>query len=916
VAFFRSALGKEAISPTQTLILPDSAAWHALTDLEVCARLDSNREIGLTHEQASARLSLYGANHLKSSKSRSLGAIFVSQFADLLIVVLIAAAVVSTILGDTRDTIAILAIVVLNAILGCVQEYRAEQAVQALQAMVSPKGRVKRAGDIHLVPAEELVPGDLVMVEAGNIVPADLRLIECYQLATDESALTGESVAVIKTAMTLESADVSVADRKNMVFRGSTVANGRGVGFAVSTGMATEIGKIARLVTEERGVSTPLQNRIGRFAKILSGAVLLICILVFAVGIFNKEPPLQMFMMAISLAVAAIPESLPAVITVTLALAAKALSRQNAIIRKLPAVEALGSVTCICTDKTGTLTINRMTARKFFAAGELRDGFPADYHKSRAWTSWLDVAHNCHSVEVGPDGALNGDPTEVAIVAAVKEIRGSGDSNPVDAGLGERSMARVGELPFSSERGMMSTVHAREGGYVLFTKGAPEQVIAKCSAMLDQAGRRQEIDEAIISGAVTQMANEGSRVLAFAIREEIPGSLELASLVAEDLESGLTFVGLVGLQDPPRREVRGALDLCRTAGIRVVMITGDHPVTANAIARELGIIGGAGIASATSQIMTGAQLAALGDPEFAAAVKDVRVFARVVPEQKLRIVKALQAGGDIVAMTGDGVNDAPALRRADVGIAMGLEGTDVAREAAHVVLADDQFATIVGAVREGRRIYDNIRKFVRFALTGNSAEIWTIFFAPFMGLPIPLLPIHLLWINLVTDGLPGLALALEPEERGIMRRRPRSPREEILAGGLWQQALWVGGLTAAVSLAVLAIAHRGKGGLEHGQTMVFTVLTFAQMWQVLAIRRQRVPAFGEGFFGNPLLLIAVAITVAVHGLVLYMPKMNSIFSTVPLTSVEIIICLAASIVPFLAMELEKILGNRQTANPT
>ncbi len=842
---------------------------------------------GLDVLEAERRATEFGLNELEAVQRKSALRMLLAQFKDLLVMILIGAAIIAQILGEAQDTIAIVAIIILNAILGFTQEFRAERAMEALQALSTPLAKVRRAGQIQTLPAYQLVPGDIVLLEAGNFVPADLRILESFQLSIDESTLTGESLPVDKQTHSLSAESLPIADQKNMAFKGTMVTAGRAVGLIVRIGMNTELGRIAKLLKEEVEVRTPLQNRIAQFAKKLSLAVLGLCLLIFLSGLWRGVEPVLMFMTALSLAVAAIPEALPAVVTMSLALGARAMIRRNALIRKLPAVESLGSVTYICTDKTGTLTENRMSAQAFYLHHKSFASIPDAATQNPLWNSLLRAMTLNTDVSLNPDGSWQGDPTEIALVQAAH------DQGLVKEDL-EKASPRVAELPFSSERGMMSTVHQSQDRGFVITKGAPERVLPLCQDIMGPNGL-EAIDQDVLLKAIDSMALEGFRVLAFAKRDLglHPNHLELS-----EYEQNLTLIGLVGLIDPPRSEAKEAVRLCQSSGIKVVMITGDHPKTAQAIALKLGIAH-----SVSDEVMTGQQLLETTDEQLLAKVLDIRVYARAAPDQKIRIVKALQTKGEIVAMTGDGVNDAPALRRANVGVSMGKGGTDVAREASHVILLDDNFASIIEAVREGRKIYSNIRKFVRFALSGNSGEIWTLFLAPFLGLPIPLLPIHILWVNLVTDGLPGLALAMEPEEKNIMHEPPRHPEESVFALGLWQHSVWVGILTAALTLGVLAWAYHT--GHAHWQSMAFTVLTLVQMAHVMAIRSETESTFSLGFTSNKYLLGAVLCTLALQMATLYIPSFNSIFKTAPLSLAELGLCLGVSSLVFFAVEIEK-----------
>jgi Ca2+-transporting ATPase len=765
----------------------------------------------------------------------------------------------------------------------------------ALKKMAAPAARVRRDGDVDTLPADALVPGDIVVLEAGNVVPADMRLLETARLQVDEAALTGESHAVDKETDALGGGDLPLGDRRNMAYKGTVVSYGRGSGVVVATGMTTELGRIALLLRGADTVRTPLQKRLAVFGQRLALAVLGICAIIFAAGLLRDEPVVLMFLTAVSLAVAAIPEALPAVVTVLLALGARKMSRVDALIRRLPAVETLGSVTFICADKTGTLTQNKMHVERLFADGEWRDRLAAGEKGAGGEEVWERLAQAMAlNNDAGHDGSgrIVGEPTEAALFRAVLEAE-------LDPKAVQEKRPRLSEIPFEAERKRMTTFHPLGDKVIAFTKGAPERVIEECSLLFTAAGpvaigREKALDEA------ERMAAEGYRLLAFAFR--IYDSLP-ESPAAEEAERDLTFLGLAALIDPPRDEVPQAVADCQSAGIVPVMITGDHPGTAGAIARRLGIIHDGEI------VLTGQELSELSEEEFEAKVENVRVYARVSPEQKIKIVRALQEMGEFAAMTGDGVNDAPALKQADIGVAMGLKGTDVAREAADMVLLDDDFATIVKAVREGRRIFDNIRKFIKYTMSSNSGEIWTLFLAPFLGLPIPLLPIHILWVNLVTDGLPGLALAAEPSERHIMERPPRRPKESIFAHGMWQHMIWVGLLIGGLSIMTQASAYR-PGQETNWQTMVFTVLTVSQLFHVLAIRSEKDSIFTIGLMSNRPLLGAVVLTLGLQLAVIYTPFLNPIFKTKPLSPGELAACLALSSVVLVAVEVEKFLIRR------
>lgn len=862
--------------------------WHCIEADEALSLLDSSAA-GLSAAEAQKRLAEHGLNTLPEKGRRTLLLMLLEQFTDFMIVVLLAAAVISGFIGEPQDSIAILVIVLLNAIIGVVQEFRAERAVAALREMAAPDALVLRDGRAITLAASELVPGDVVLLEAGNIVPADLRLLDVDEMGVDEAALTGESHPVNKRQVLLSDANLPLGDRQNLAFKSSLVTRGSGKGLVIATGLNTEIGRISELLQGATSVKTPLQVRLIRFSRYLALAVLAICAVVFIAGLLQGQPVMLMLLTAVSLAVAAIPEALPAVVTISLALGAHKLIRHKALVRNLPAVETLGSVTYICTDKTGTLTQNRMSTELFFAANERHTSLP-EPEANVAWVA-LGEAMALNNDVADRDGKLAGEPTELALFEAASKAG-------FDKEALELSKPRLAIIPFDSERKQMTTLHQSADGVLAYVKGAPERVLAQCNESLGRDGVTVFELEAMLAEAM-QLASEGYRVLALAKREF---TVLPESLAPEAIERGLTFLGLVALIDPPRPEVPQAVADCLTAGITPVMITGDHPGTAMAIARRLGIT------ADDHAILSGGELEKLSDEEFSERVESVRVYARATPEQKLRIVKALQLNGEFVAMTGDGVNDAPALKRANIGVAMGQNGTDVAREAADMVLLDDDFATIVRAVREGRRIFDNIRKFIKYTMSSNSGEIWTLFLAPLLGLPIPLLPIHILWINLITDGLPGLALTAEPAEPGIMRRGPRPPEENIFAHGMWQYIVWVGLFIGGISIAVMAWAI--FRGVEYWQTMVFTVLTVSQLFHTLAVRSERVSLFRLGLFSNLPVVGAVLLTLLLQMAVIYVPALNTLFHTQALPLFDLAVCLMLSSLVLVAVEIQKWLIRR------
>ncbi|GKT08737.1 cation-translocating P-type ATPase [Desulforhabdus sp. TSK] len=884
--------------------------WHQKNIDRVVEELESTPQ-GISSEAALHRLEKFGPNALQEKKKKTAFRIFLDQFMDFMILILMAAAVISGFIGELTDTIAILVIVLLNAVIGFVQEYRAEKAIAALQKMAAPSATVLRDGLPETVSATEIVPGDVVLLEAGMIVPADMRIMESALLKVEEAALTGESIPIDKHALALHDPLLATGDRKNMAYKGTFVTYGRGAGIVVATGMETELGRIAAMLQEEKEVKTPLQKRLAVFGRRLALIVLVICAIVFGAGYLRGEPPFIMLLTAISLAVAAIPEALPAVITIALALGAKKLVKQNALIRKLPAVETLGSVTYICSDKTGTLTLNKMTVSEIYVDSQRVTAADLDEDTLRTDVSsapHLQCSPSCellralalsNDAQRGTHDLVLGDPTEIALFNIARDHGFHKEAL-------EAHFPRVAEIPFDSERKCMTTFHrlppsaeSREA-FVSYTKGAMDVLIPLSDTILTSDGLRTLDAEELLS-TNEKMAADGLRVLCIAMKrwDCLPEDLS-----PETAERGLTVLGLTGMMDPPREEAKEAVALCKTAGIIPVMITGDHPLTATTIARELGII-----EDGAEMTLTGRELDELSLEEFEEKVEHIRVYARVAPEQKLKIVKALQDRGQFVAMTGDGVNDAPALKRADIGIAMGITGTDVSKEAAHMILLDDNFATIVKTIREGRRIFENIRRFIKYIMTSNSGELWTIFLAPFFGLPIPLLPIHILWINLVTDGAPALALAAEPPEKGVMKRPPRHPREGIFAHGLGIHILWVGLLMGCVCLLAQAWAIRTEH--VHWQTMVFTVLCLSQMGNLLAIRSERESLFTQGLLSNLPLLGAFLLTVALQVATVYVPFLNPIFKTEPLTLPELGLTLGLSSIVFFAVEMEKWIKRRR-----
>jgi Ca2+-transporting ATPase len=900
------------VATRETIMAADGPLWHRLAVDDALARLESSPS-GLSEAEAGRRLETHGPNRLRQEPGRSAWRIFFGQLTDVMILILLAAAAIAWWMGDLTDVAMILVIVALNATLGFAQEHRAERALASLKKLEQPQVIVRRDGVWKQRSSQDLVPGDLIELTEGQRVPADGRLLDTVRMRVDESHLTGESAPVDKESGTLPAAEAPLGDRVNLVFMGTTVLSGHGTAVVTRTGMGSELGKIAHLLQTVTSQTTPLQRRLASLGRWLAGAVLAVTAVIFLAGLLRGESAELMLLTAISLAVAAIPEGLPAVVTIVLALGAQAMIRRQALIRKLPAVETLGSVTVICTDKTGTLTQNVMAVERLAVGGPgggrivtltgagyrpegdfIERGNRIDPSSDPAIRRLLEAAALCTNAVLQcheGEWRVLGDPTEGALLTAAAK-----------AGVWktklEADYPRIAELPFDGSRKLMTTLHRDPaGGVAVFTKGGIEAVLTRSATVADgeqTAPLTAERRDALLTLNLA-WASRGVRILACAARR-LPSAPSGESLPAVERE--LCLLGLVGMIDPPRPEAKDAVARCRQAGIRPVLMTGDHRVTAEAIAAALAIH------EPGRPVLTGDELETMSVEKLAEEVNAVSVYARLSPEQKVKIVQALQRRGEIVAMTGDGVNDAPALRLADIGVAMGRGGTDVARDAADLILLDDHFATIVSAVEGGRRIYDNIRKFTRYMLSTNSGEILTMLFAILLGVPLPLLPIQILWINLVTDGLPALALGVEPAERDLMKRPPRRPDESLFAGGLGWQVIWAGALMGLLTIALFSWVL-STADLAHARTMAFFTLTVLQMSNVLAVRSEREPLWVAGPFTNPKLAGAVLLTVVLQAAITYSPALQTVFHTVSLTATELGLGLLAACVVYAAVEAEK-----------
>ncbi|MEE0866524.1 MAG: calcium-translocating P-type ATPase, PMCA-type [Clostridia bacterium] len=900
----------------------DKTNWFNNDVEDVEKILETNINNGLTTEEVGKRRKKYGLNELKAKKKKSLIIKFLEQFKDFSIIILIIAAIVSGAVGIAQgegitDTIIILIVVIVNAIIGVTQESKAEKSLEALQKLTDHASKVIRNGEVTVVPAKELVPGDIVVLDTGDYIPADLRIIEAVNLKSQEASLTGESMPVEKNNKKIENEETGIGDRVNMLFSSSLVTYGRGKGIVVETGMTTEVGKIAGMLDNTEEQTTPLQDKLNKLGKTLGIVALAICAFIFIVGLIQGKDPISMFMTAVSLAVAAIPEGLVAVSTIVLAIGVQKMVKKNAIVKKLPAVETLGSATVICSDKTGTLTQNKMTVEKIFINGETKD--LEEYVKvdnSEDVKKLVYANMLCNDTKISGDGTLTGDPTETALVDMAFKL----DFDPSIYDI----MPRIEEIPFDSDRKLMTTVNEVNGKYIVYTKGGVDELLKICKGYIKDGEVKEDLDEhsKIIKEHNKNMAKEALRVLACGYKEidHKPTKEDI-----KHFEKDLIFIGMVGMIDPPREEAKKAVEKCKTAGIKTVMITGDHKITATAIAKKLGIL------ENEEEAITGADLEKMSDEDLEKNVRKYSVYARVSPEHKVRIVKAWQKNGEIVAMTGDGVNDSPALKTADIGCAMGVVGTDVAKEAADVILTDDNFATIVSAVEEGRRIYDNILKAIQFLLSSNVGEIIVLFlatlctplFASLFGITDInhleiLLPIHILWINLVTDSLPALALAFDPANKGIMERKPKKANQGVFTKGMTWRVVYQGAMIGLLTLVAFVIGLAttntliegltlDQSKIEVGQTMAFATLALSELVHVFNVRDNKKSLFRTNIFNNSKLILATIASATLMLIILFVPALRNIFSIPVLPTENILELVCLIFAPVVIVEIFKLL---------
>ena len=869
--------------------------WQTLEKNDVIRRLNTKEREGLTEEEVKIRQEKYGKNKLKDKKKESIIIKFIKQFNDFMIITLIIASIISAVISkmqgenDYVDSIIIIGIVIFNALMGVIQEAKAEKSIEALKQMTPQITKVIRNGKTTEINAEDLVKGDIVILETGNFIPADCRIIESHNLKIEESSLTGEAEPSLKEANIICKKDIPLGDMKNMAFMASTVVNGTGKAIVTETGMETKVGQIANMIIEDEAPETPLQKKLGEVGKILGIACLAICIIIFIIGLIKKIEPIEMFMTAVGLAVAAIPEGLPAIVTIMLSIGVTKMAKRNSIIRKLPAVETLGSSNVICSDKTGTLTQNKMKVVEV---------------KSKNPKFIITMATLCTDCEITVENnqeKVIGEPTEKAIVEEGLHI----GCNKKET---EKIFPRINEIPFDSNRKMMTTIHRMGSKYRIICKGAPDVLLDKCTKEVLEIGDSQDIkvktlDKLKIKNGNEQMAHKALRVIAVAFKDvtELPSKIDSSTI-----ENNLTFVGLIGMIDPPREGVKEAVKTCKTAGIKTVMITGDHLETAKAIAKDLGILNNG------EKAITGQELDKMTQEQLEKNIKEYSVFARVTPEHKVRIVKAWQRNGAVVAMTGDGVNDSPALKNANIGIAMGKNGTDVAKNAADIILTDDNFVTIVEAVKQGRNIYDNIKKAVHFLLSTNIGEIVTIFVGLILGLKSPLLAIQLLWINLVTDSLPAIALGLEKPEKDIMQRKPIDSKKGIFANGLWNKIILEGTMIGVFTLVAFSIGNKYYT-LEVARTMAFLSIGFLELIHSINVKNEK-SIFETGLFENKYLVGSFVLGIFVQTIVVVVPAFAKVFEVVPLSLTQWIITIAISILPIPVIELQKKIDSKNEIN--
>lgn len=860
--------------------------WHTYDIGNLIYKLKSNLLYGISNEEAQKRLEKYGKNKIEDKKKESIFIKFIKQFNDIMIIILIISAIVSAAVakiegsGDYIDSIIIISIVILNAIMGTVQEAKAEKSIDALKKMSTPVAKVKREGNIITVPSEEIVIGDIIILEAGNYVPADCRIIKSYNLKIEESSLTGETIPILKDENVKLKGDCNIGDMVNMAFGTTIITNGTAEAVVVETGMNTKVGKIANMIINDESPETPIQKKLGQIGKTLGIGCLIICAIIFIIGILKKIPVIEMFMTSVGLAVAAIPEGLPAIVTIVLSIGVTKLAKHNSIIRKLPAVETLGSSSVICTDKTGTLTKNEMNVVEYEDANMKKIDLI------------LELGTMCTDVQIQNNGKILGDPTEIAIVEGANRIY----KNRAEL---YSKYPKINEIPFDSNRKLMSTIHKFNNKYRIITKGAPDVLLERCTKYYNNGNIESlnYIKRNNLKSRNENLADKALRVIgvAYIDLDILPKSLD-----ANFIENNLIFVGFIGMIDPPREGVKESIKQCKEAGIKIAMITGDHIATAKAIANDLGIL------RKNDLCITGKELDQISQKDLEKNIMKYSVFARVTPEHKVKIVKAFQSTGAVVAMTGDGVNDAPALKNADIGISMGLNGTDVAKNASDMVLADDNFSTIVEAVKYGRNIFDNIKKAVHFLIATNIGEIATIFFGLILGLKSPLLAIQLLWINLVTDSFPAIALGLDPAEKNIMKKKPRNSKKSLFADGLWTQIITEGLMLGVLTLVAFYIGYN-KFGLEVARTMAFVSLGMLELVHVFNIRSEE-SIFRTNIFSNKYLIGAFVLGTVLQISVVVIPSLAQIFEVKPLNGIQWLYTITISLLPIVIMELQKFLN--------